>query len=170
MGAISSYTLIRDPLMRLCHWLMAFSIAGRSQALEKVTSIDLFYLRSIDVGSVNIPYLLAQYLRRYDSGRKQGARMSDGEYVAAVGVAQVEQEMYEEGVQADKEPLQASPAAAPAARTMPQRMGTLEEEVHGLHESLGEKRAVLDEMSRYFSRFMMWVLLRLLQEVLQLPM
>ncbi|GKC95564.1 hypothetical protein Tco_1161006, partial [Tanacetum coccineum] len=92
-------TLIRDPLMRLCHWLMAFSIAGRSQALEK-----------------------------------------------------------------------ASPAAAPAARTMPQRMVTLEEEVHGLHESLGEQRAVLDEMSRYFSRFMMWVLSRLLQEVLQLPM
>ncbi|GKE61727.1 hypothetical protein Tco_1512094 [Tanacetum coccineum] len=44
--------------------MMAHSIAGRSQAPEKVTVTDLFYLRGLDVGSVNIPYLLARYLRR----------------------------------------------------------------------------------------------------------
>ncbi|GKE90313.1 hypothetical protein Tco_1567788, partial [Tanacetum coccineum] len=44
---------------------------------------------------------------------------------------------------ADKEPVQAPPAAAPAARTMQQRMVTLEEEVHGLHESLGEQQCII---------------------------
>ncbi|GJY99664.1 hypothetical protein Tco_0517094 [Tanacetum coccineum] len=39
--------------------LIACSIAGSSQAPEKVTVTDLFYLRGMDVGSVNFPYLLA---------------------------------------------------------------------------------------------------------------
>ncbi|GJX91727.1 hypothetical protein Tco_0345053 [Tanacetum coccineum] len=73
LGIVPSYTSIKDPLIRLCHRLIAFSIDRRSQAPKKVTSTDLFYLRSIDVGSLNIHYLLAQYLRRYASGRKQGA-------------------------------------------------------------------------------------------------
>nr|GEX51398.1 alpha/beta hydrolases superfamily protein [Tanacetum cinerariifolium] len=38
----------------------AWSIDGRSQAPEKVTVTDLFYLRGMDVGSVNVPYLLAR--------------------------------------------------------------------------------------------------------------
>ncbi|GKB23185.1 hypothetical protein Tco_0862586 [Tanacetum coccineum] len=57
-----SYTLIRDLMLRLCHRLIAYSITGRSQEPKKVTVTDLFYLRGMDVGSVNIPYLLARYL------------------------------------------------------------------------------------------------------------
>ncbi|GJZ32763.1 hypothetical protein Tco_0578199 [Tanacetum coccineum] len=44
-----------DPILRLCHRLIACSIAGRSQAPEKVTVTDLFYLRMMDVDSANIP-------------------------------------------------------------------------------------------------------------------
>nr|GEY29639.1 hypothetical protein [Tanacetum cinerariifolium] len=55
--------LIWDSMLRLCHRIIACSIAGRSQALKKVTMTDLFYLKGMDVGSVNIPYLLAKYLR-----------------------------------------------------------------------------------------------------------
>ncbi|GKC40149.1 hypothetical protein Tco_1052533, partial [Tanacetum coccineum] len=51
LGLPPSYTLIRDPVLRLCHKMMAHSIAGRSQAPEKVTVTDLFYLRGLDVGS-----------------------------------------------------------------------------------------------------------------------
>nr|GEX09223.1 hypothetical protein [Tanacetum cinerariifolium] len=58
------------------------SIAGRSQTPEKVTVTDLFYLRGMDVGSVNIPYLLARYLRLFALGRKQGAVIFDGQFVA----------------------------------------------------------------------------------------
>ncbi|GJV01390.1 hypothetical protein Tco_1334959 [Tanacetum coccineum] len=61
---------------------IACSIAGRSQAPEKVIVTNLFYLRGIDVGSVNVPYLLARYLRLFASGRKQGAMISGGQFVA----------------------------------------------------------------------------------------
>ncbi|GKA55927.1 hypothetical protein Tco_0754999, partial [Tanacetum coccineum] len=77
-----SYTLIRDPTLRLCHWLIACSITGRSQAPKKVTVTDLFYLRGMDVGSVNVPYLLARYLRLFAAGRKSVAHISGGQFVA----------------------------------------------------------------------------------------
>ncbi|GJZ93808.1 hypothetical protein Tco_0666011 [Tanacetum coccineum] len=51
LGPPPSYTLIRDPVLRLCHRMMAHSIAGRSQAPKKVTVTDLFYLRGLDVRS-----------------------------------------------------------------------------------------------------------------------
>ncbi|GJW55647.1 hypothetical protein Tco_0099732 [Tanacetum coccineum] len=58
------------------------SIAGRSQAPEKVTVTDLFYLRGMDVGSVNVPYLLARYLRLFDAWRKSVAHIFGGQFVA----------------------------------------------------------------------------------------
>ncbi|GJZ51727.1 hypothetical protein Tco_0606242 [Tanacetum coccineum] len=82
LGTTPLYTLIRDPILRLCHRLIAYSIAGRSQAPEKVTVTNLFYLRGMDVGSVNIPYLLARYLRLFSAGRKSGAHISGGQFVA----------------------------------------------------------------------------------------
>ncbi|GKC58119.1 hypothetical protein Tco_1085717 [Tanacetum coccineum] len=54
-----SYTLIKDLILILYHRMMAHNIARRSQAPKKVIVTDLFYLRRLDVGSVNIPYLLA---------------------------------------------------------------------------------------------------------------
>nr|GEW45620.1 hypothetical protein [Tanacetum cinerariifolium] len=78
LGIHPSYTHIRDPMLRLYHRLIACHIAERSQAPEKVTVTDLFYPRSMDVGSVNIPYLLARYLRRFSSGRKHQALISRG--------------------------------------------------------------------------------------------
>ncbi|GKG19807.1 hypothetical protein Tco_0376906, partial [Tanacetum coccineum] len=49
-----------------------------NKAAEKVTVTDLFYLRGVDVGSVNIPYLLARYLKMFTLGRKRGAMISRG--------------------------------------------------------------------------------------------
>ncbi|GKE32705.1 hypothetical protein Tco_1452027, partial [Tanacetum coccineum] len=82
LGTTLSYTLIRDLILRLRHRLIAYSIAGRSQALEKVTVKDLFYLRGMDVGSVSVPYLLARYLRLFSAGRKSRAHISGGQFVA----------------------------------------------------------------------------------------
>ncbi|GJZ60548.1 hypothetical protein Tco_0616364 [Tanacetum coccineum] len=82
LGTTPSYTTIRDPILRLCHKLITCSIAGRSQAPKKVTVIDLFYLRGMDIGSVNVPYLLARYLRLFAIGRKSGAHISGGQFVA----------------------------------------------------------------------------------------
>ncbi|GKE80010.1 hypothetical protein Tco_1550010, partial [Tanacetum coccineum] len=66
LGPPPSYTLIRVPVLRLYHRMMAHRIVGRIYAPEKVTMTDFFYLRGLDVRSVNIPYLLAQYLRSND--------------------------------------------------------------------------------------------------------
>ncbi|GKB32108.1 putative reverse transcriptase domain-containing protein [Tanacetum coccineum] len=76
LGPAPSYVFIRDPLRRLCHRMIACSISGKGHAPEKVTGVDLFYLRSMDRGTSNVPYLLAQYLFRHAKGRKSGTRLS----------------------------------------------------------------------------------------------
>ncbi|GKE65621.1 hypothetical protein Tco_1519782, partial [Tanacetum coccineum] len=81
LGDTPSYTYIRDPMRRLCHKLISCSISCRGQAPEKVTGTDLFYLRSIDQGTVNFSYLLAQYLFRHAEGRKSGSEMSEGHFI-----------------------------------------------------------------------------------------
>nr|GEX66315.1 hypothetical protein [Tanacetum cinerariifolium] len=82
LRVVPSYTSIRDPLRRLCHRLITVSNSGRGEAPEKVTATDLFYLRSMDEGTtVNVPYLLAQYLFRYIEGRKRGARLSSRNFI-----------------------------------------------------------------------------------------
>ncbi|GJU95249.1 hypothetical protein Tco_1320005 [Tanacetum coccineum] len=82
LGITPSYTAIRDLILRLCHRLIACSIAGRSQAPEKVTATNLSYLREMDVDSVNVPNLLARYLRLFAARRKSGAHISGGQFVA----------------------------------------------------------------------------------------
>ncbi|GKC72926.1 hypothetical protein Tco_1118809, partial [Tanacetum coccineum] len=199
LGIAPSYTVIRDPILKLCHRLIACSIAGRSQAPEKVTMTDLFYLRGMDVDSVNVPYLLARYLRLFAAGRKSGAHISGGQFVArlaehfglltakilggltviapelliidmaelvrlqiceqlddtwawvamgperhldaaagALGVVQ-DAPVIDEGGQGNPAPVQASPPQA-TARTMPQRMDRLEEDVHDIRRTLVEQR------------------------------
>ncbi|GKD62892.1 hypothetical protein Tco_1305000 [Tanacetum coccineum] len=52
-----------------------------SYAPEKVTGVDLFYLRNIDQWTANVPHLLAQYLFRHAEGRKSEARLSGGYFI-----------------------------------------------------------------------------------------
>ncbi|GKC94439.1 hypothetical protein Tco_1159881, partial [Tanacetum coccineum] len=82
LGTTPSYTLIRDLMLRLCHRLIAYNIARRSQAPEKVTVTDLFYLRGMYVGSINIPYLLARYSRLFALGRNREVMIYGGQFVA----------------------------------------------------------------------------------------
>ncbi|GKE12640.1 hypothetical protein Tco_1416191 [Tanacetum coccineum] len=55
LSIVPSYISIRDPLRRLCHRLITFNISRRGQAPEKVTATNLFYLRSMDKGTVVDP-------------------------------------------------------------------------------------------------------------------
>ncbi|GJS98323.1 hypothetical protein Tco_0819493 [Tanacetum coccineum] len=62
----------------------------------------------------------------------------------------------DEGGQADPTLVQAPlPPPAPA-RTMPQRMARVEEDVHEIRGALTEQREVIDVMARDFSRFSTW--------------
>ncbi|GJY83635.1 hypothetical protein Tco_0497011 [Tanacetum coccineum] len=217
-----SYTSNRDPILRLCHKLIVCSIAGRSQAPEKVTVTDLFYLRWMDVGSVNIPYLLARYLRLFAAERKSLDLIFGGQFVArlakhfgllteerlwgltviaralpvidmaelvrlqicmeidytwdwvAMGLERQPNAManvpvvaqdapaVDEGDQAVPVPVQAPqqpPPPPPAAgKTMPQRLGRLEEEVQRLRQDVRTlwglvKRSVTDQ-----GRFFTWMI------------
>ncbi|GJR44103.1 hypothetical protein Tco_1312206 [Tanacetum coccineum] len=89
LGPAPSYVLIRDPVRRLCHRMIAYSISGvlwlRGKT-EKVTGVDLFYLRSMDRGTTNVPHLLAQYLFRHAEGRKSGARLSGGHFIGRLAM------------------------------------------------------------------------------------
>ncbi|GJT91220.1 hypothetical protein Tco_1080065, partial [Tanacetum coccineum] len=64
-----SYTYIRDPVQRLCHRFISYSISGKGQEPENVT---------------NIPYLLAQYLFRHAEGRKINARLLGGHFIRSL--------------------------------------------------------------------------------------
>ena len=78
-----SYTLMREPMRRLCHRLIAYSIIGRGQSPEKVTTLDLFLLRSMDEGPVvNIPNFLAHYLHQIALGRDARSKMTGGHFVS----------------------------------------------------------------------------------------
>ncbi|GJY62242.1 hypothetical protein Tco_0462899 [Tanacetum coccineum] len=150
-GYTPSYTLIRNPILRLCHRLIACSIVGTSQAPEKVNVTDLFYLKGIDVGSANVPYLLARYLRLFASGRKQGAMISGdmAELVrlqicvklddiwAWVLAGPARQEGDAGGVADD---ASVAPGGGDEDEEMPQ----------------ASQREVLDSMARDFSRFTTW--------------
>ncbi|GKE40490.1 hypothetical protein Tco_1463895, partial [Tanacetum coccineum] len=61
--------------------IAALRTERRGQAPKKVTATDLFYLRSMDQGTANVPYLLAQYLFRHAKGRKSGARLLGGHLI-----------------------------------------------------------------------------------------
>ncbi|GJW03682.1 hypothetical protein Tco_1562538 [Tanacetum coccineum] len=110
-------------------------IAGRSQAPEKVTVTDLFYLRGMDVGSVNVPYLLARLLT---------AEILIGLTVIAPKLLII-----------DMGEL-APPPPPDHARTMPQRKDRLEEDVHEMCRAFTEQREVIDVMAHDFSRFSTW--------------
>ncbi|GKC46769.1 hypothetical protein Tco_1064491, partial [Tanacetum coccineum] len=135
-------------------WLIACNIAGRSQAPEKVTVTDLFYPRGMDVGSVNISYLLARYLRLFASGRKHGAMISGGLPVIDMGEL-VKLQIFEELNDTWDWAPQPPPAARPS-RTMAQRLARVEEEVHEIRGALGEQHEVMDIMARDLSRFTVW--------------
>ncbi|GKE37866.1 hypothetical protein Tco_1461271, partial [Tanacetum coccineum] len=60
-----------------------FQLGG---APEKVTSVDLFYLCSMDRRTTNVPHILAQYLFRHAEGRKSGAMMSGGHFIGRLAM------------------------------------------------------------------------------------
>ncbi|GKD14548.1 hypothetical protein Tco_1198955 [Tanacetum coccineum] len=95
---------------------------------EKVIVTDLFYLSGMDVGLINIHYLLAGYLRMFALGRKRGAMISRGQFVAPPGL--------------ERQPDAAAGSfeVAEDAHVVDKRIARLEEDVHGIRGALGEQR------------------------------
>ncbi|GJX22073.1 hypothetical protein Tco_0226518 [Tanacetum coccineum] len=148
LGTAPSYTLIRDLILRLCHWLIACSIAGRSQAPEKVTVTNLFYLRGMDVGSVNVLYLLA---RLADHFGLLTAEILGGLTIIAHKLLVI-----------DMAELPPPPPPAPA-RIIPYRLGRLEEDVQGLYRDVGSLRGLVERSMTDQGRFSTWMMTCMMQ-------
>nr|GEW43245.1 hypothetical protein [Tanacetum cinerariifolium] len=103
--------------------------------------LDKMDLR-LDVGSVNIPYLLARYLRRFATGRKKGALISGGQFVAR---------LVEHFRLLTEERLQGLTVIAPALPII-----DMSELVQ--LQICADQREVLDSMASDFSRFTTWTI------------
>nr|GEX31609.1 hypothetical protein [Tanacetum cinerariifolium] len=103
LDTVEEMKTYRDPMLRLCHRLIACSIAERSQAPEKVTVTDLFYLRGTDVGLVSVPYLLARMLTEE---RLQGLIVIVRDLLV-IDMAELDAPEVDEGALDDLEPMQA---------------------------------------------------------------
>nr|GEU86470.1 hypothetical protein [Tanacetum cinerariifolium] len=140
--------------------------------VEKVSVTDLFYLRGMYVGSVDIPYLLAMYLRLFALGRKHEAMISGGQFLARLAwvasgperqqvvvadapEAVEDAPIADEGAPAVPAPVQAPQAPHPVARpsrTMAHRLARVEENMHEIQGGLGEQIEMMSQAGvRYTS-------------------
>ncbi|GKE69978.1 hypothetical protein Tco_1528050, partial [Tanacetum coccineum] len=136
----------------------------------------------LDVGSVNIPYLLARYLRRFAAGRKSGAHIFRGQFVARLaehfglltaeilgGLTIIAPEfpiidMAELAVLAPVHaPQQPPPPPPPGDRSVPQRLGRLEEDVQGLRRDVGSLRGLVERSMTDQGRFSTWMMTCIMQ-------
>ncbi|GJR57448.1 hypothetical protein Tco_1499610 [Tanacetum coccineum] len=133
LTTVPSYIQIRDPLRRLCHCLISHNIAGRGHAPEKI----MRHLAWV-------------------------APVPKRQQVATAGALEdVEGAHAEiEGDQAIPEPVQARqpPPTVAQTRTMPQRIARLEEEVHGLRQSIVGLHRVVDRSITDQARFATWMI------------
>ncbi|GJT67835.1 hypothetical protein Tco_1019315 [Tanacetum coccineum] len=107
-----------------------FSTFRFGEAILDLDTLEaLQFQLGMDVGSVNVPYLLARYLRLFAVGRKIRALIYGGQFAVPA-------------------PVQAPPPPPTATRTMPQRMARLEEDVHEIRGALAEQREVIGAMAR----------------------
>ncbi|GKE63142.1 hypothetical protein Tco_1513509, partial [Tanacetum coccineum] len=145
-----SYTYIKYLVWRLCHRLISYNISGRRQAPEKVTATDLFYLRSMDREAANVSCLAHHFGLVSDDGLR--------------GLSIVTHEIplidtVDEGAQADPAPVQAPQSPPPAmGRTMPQRLGRLEEEMQGLRQDVRSLRRLVERLMIDQGGFSTWMI------------
>ncbi|GKD75230.1 hypothetical protein Tco_1333512 [Tanacetum coccineum] len=158
MTTVPSYVAIRDLVRRLCHRLIAHSIAGRGQAPEKVTMTDLYFLKSMDREAMNLLFLLAFYLFRHAEGGtgESGAYISGGYFIDAVASAPKEVKGahdVDEGVQAISAPVQAPQPPPAAARSIPQRIMRLKDEARFFTWMISCITQLMDASGRTYQAF-----------------
>ncbi|GKC50854.1 hypothetical protein Tco_1073599 [Tanacetum coccineum] len=158
LGTTPSYTSIRDLTLRMCHRLIACSIEGRSQAPEKVTVTDLFYLRGMDVGLVNCVARLAEHFGLLTEERLQGLIMIVRE-LPVIDMTELvrlkDAPIDDEGAMAVPAPVQAPqppPPAAGPAWTMAQRLARVEEDMYEIRGVLVRLGSGTPAMQTFRSR------------------
>ncbi|GJT95249.1 hypothetical protein Tco_1090767 [Tanacetum coccineum] len=126
LGPAPSYVLIRDPVRRLCHRMIAYSISGRGQASKKVVTRELPLINIHELGRLHI-------CTRYEETWTWVAHEPKRQQATAAGADEaglVAEEVAQEILVPAPAPAQAPPPPPPAPqpRTMSQRIERLEEE------------------------------------------
>nr|GEZ41339.1 reverse transcriptase domain-containing protein [Tanacetum cinerariifolium] len=163
--------------------LIACSIVGRSQTPKKVIVTDLFYLTGMDVDSVNVPYLLGMTVITPTLPVTHIAKLvrlqiyveiDDTWAWVAMGperqpdVAADAPAVAEDAPAVDKSdqvvpasvhaPQQPPPPPPVAVRTIPQRLGRLEEDVQGQRRDVGSLHGLLERSMTDQGRFSTWMI------------
>ncbi|GJQ97787.1 hypothetical protein Tco_0008926 [Tanacetum coccineum] len=158
LGTTPSYTSIRDPMLRLCHRLIACSIAGRKRKHGAMISGGQFVARLAE----HFWLLLEERLQELtvivrdlpviDMAELARLQICDELVDTWVWVASGPERQPDAttGALAPQPPLAAEPT-----RTMAQRLARVEE-VHEIRGTLGEQHKVMDAMARDLSRFIIW--------------
>ncbi|GKC09374.1 hypothetical protein Tco_1000984 [Tanacetum coccineum] len=123
--------------------------------------------------------ILAQYLFRHAEGRKSGVRLLGGHFIRrlarhfglvsddglrGLSVVTCELPLIDMGELAVPAPIHAPPPPPPAAaRTMPQRLGRLEEEVQGLCQDVRSLRGLVERSMTDQGRFSTWMVSCMMQ-------
>nr|GFB32871.1 hypothetical protein [Tanacetum cinerariifolium] len=148
LGPPPSYTLIKDLVLKLCHRMMAQSIAGRSHAPEKseapisggqsmarlVEHFGLLAEKRLLGLTVTVPTPPIIDM----TGLEGDAKGVVDEALVAPGGGDEDEEIPQ--------------AVRPPPRTQGKRIAKLEEDVHGMREALQGQRVVLDSMAHDFYR------------------
>ncbi|GJZ49569.1 hypothetical protein Tco_0603759 [Tanacetum coccineum] len=118
LGTPPSYTHIRDPILRLCHRLIACSIVGRSQAPEKGLTVIVRDLHMIDMAKL----VRLQICKELDNTWASVSPGPERQQVAMAGAPEVTEDAHvvDEGALAIPAPVQAPlpPPSDGPARTM----------------------------------------------------
>ncbi|GKF00592.1 hypothetical protein Tco_0027515 [Tanacetum coccineum] len=173
LGPAPSYVLIQDPVRRLCHMMITYSISGRGHAegrksgarlsgghfIRRLTMHFRFVsyegLRGLQVVTRELSLIILHELGRLNICTRygdtwawvaQGPERQPDDAAGAYWAA-------EDAPAVDDDMSQAVPSPP---RTQGERIARLEEEVHGMRELLQGQSEVLDHMARDFSKFAMW--------------
>ncbi|GKE68247.1 hypothetical protein Tco_1526319, partial [Tanacetum coccineum] len=142
-GPPPSYNLIIDLVLILCHRMMAHSIAGRSQAPEKFIArlAEHFGLLTAEIlGGLTVIVLELPII---DMGELDAPAADEGDQAVLAPV---------------QAPQQLPPPPPATARTMPQTLGRLKEEVQELHRDIGSLHGLVERLMTDQGRFSTWMM------------
>ncbi|GJR19706.1 hypothetical protein Tco_0968233 [Tanacetum coccineum] len=171
-----SYTMIQDPILRLCHRYLRLFVAGRksgahiyggkfvARLAEHFGLLTAEILGGLTVIALELPIIdmvelvRLQIYEQLDDTWAWVAMRPERQPDAAAGAPAVAEDAPadDEGDQAILAPVHAPqqlPPPPPAARTMPQRLGRLEEEVQGLRRDVRSLRGLVERSMTDQGRF-----------------
>ncbi|GJQ94362.1 hypothetical protein Tco_0005501 [Tanacetum coccineum] len=152
---MESPSFARDPVLRLFHRMMVHSIARRSQAPEK-SGAHISGGQFVSRLAEHFGLLTAKILGGLMVITPELPIINMGELV----ILQICMEVDDTWAWAPQQP---PPPPLTAARTMPQRLGRLEEEVQGLRRDVGNLYGLVERLMTDHGRFSTWMMSRMAQ-------